>query len=762
MHKLPFVSALLLSACLPAVGQRGDRGKEQQPDIFPIDKVPPAPVLSPEEALRSFQLESGFRIELVAAEPLLEDPVAIRFDADGRLWAVELRGYMPNIDGVGEDAPVGRIVILEDTDGDGKMDSSKVFLDGLNQVRAISFVKGGLLYCEPPNLWFVERLDGDRPGDKVLVDAGYARGGNVEHKANGLVPALDNWLYSAKSDRRYRFRDGTWSVGKTEGRGQWGIAQDDYGRLFYNSNSSGLRGDSVPPSLLMRNPHFSSKDALNRGIGSNRIFSIRPNAGINRGYKPGMLDDQGRLRNFTGASGPCIYRGEQFPPEFAGNGFTPEPCGNLVKRFIVEDKGGRVGGRDAYDDRDFLASTDERFRPVSVDNGPDGCLYVVDMYRGIIQHKTYVTSYLRRHILHRDLDKPIGLGRIYRIVAEGSKPSKPPQMSKMSVEALARQLRSQNGWVRDTAQRLLVERGDPDAVAWLEKLAGDREFPKAQIHALWTLEGMGQLSSRALVAAKESSDDSKVLAAVALLAPRCDAPEAMLEVLAELAENVAPDLQLALALGLGQIDGEGALLSLAQVVESGGKDKLIRDAAISGLAGRERQFHGLLESRGADPGGVREMLAVVATKADAGDKQETHLAGGELQQFHRGKELYSRTCFACHGADGEGLVPLAPPLVKSEWVTGRAERLAHIVLNGLQGPIEVRGKRYAPPEIQPIMPGLGASPEFDDASLAAIMTYVRNAWGNSAAPVSAKQVSSARKSAKQGIYTPEELLGSKE
>ena len=125
----------------------------------------------------------------------------------------------------------------------------------------------------------------------------------------------------------------------------------------------------------------------------------------------GMLDDQGKLRNFTGASGPCIYRGDQFPDEFRGNGFTPEPCANLVKRFIIEEKDGRIGGRDAYNDHNFLASTDERFRPVSIENGPDGCLYIVDMYRGIIQHKTYVTSYLRRQILHRKLDKPIGLGR---------------------------------------------------------------------------------------------------------------------------------------------------------------------------------------------------------------------------------------------------------------------------------------------------------------------------------------------------------------
>ena len=345
MQNLPrIIAAALVLSPVTALAQRGD---EQSIDPFPLDQTPPAPVLSPEEAMAAFTVEPGFRVELVAAEPMIEDPVVLRFDARGRMWVVELRGYMPNIEGKGEDAPVGRIVILEDTDGDGKMDTSKVFLDGLNQARSIALVEGGVLYCEPPELWFVPVDKDDRPGERQLVDASYAKGGNVEHKANGLVPALDNWLYNAKSDRRYRKVGGEWTMEKTESRGQWGIAQDDFGRLFYNTNSSGLRGDSAPPSLLMRNPNFKSKNGINAGLGSNRIVSIRPNPGINRGYRKGMLDDRGYLKSFTAASGLCIYRGDAFPEDYRGDGFVPEPVANLIKRYDIEDSGARLRGSDA-------------------------------------------------------------------------------------------------------------------------------------------------------------------------------------------------------------------------------------------------------------------------------------------------------------------------------------------------------------------------------------------------------------------------------
>ena len=191
-----------------------------------------------------FTLEPGFDIKAVAAEPLLSGLVEIEFDERGRIWTLEMPGYMRDIDGSGEDIPDGKISILEDTDGDGVMDKKKVFLDELVLPRAIELIHDGLLYAEPPNLWYVT-IDNDQPGKRQLVDSTYSLGGNIEHAPNGLLYNLDNWIYSAKSDRRYRYKDGQWERDATYSKGQWGISNDDAGRLYYNNNSNPIFGLSL-------------------------------------------------------------------------------------------------------------------------------------------------------------------------------------------------------------------------------------------------------------------------------------------------------------------------------------------------------------------------------------------------------------------------------------------------------------------------------------------------------------------------------------
>jgi hypothetical protein len=197
----------------------------------------------------TFVLEDGFRVELVASEPLVEDPVALAFDPEGRMWGVEMRGFMPTIDGKGEDAPFGRVMVLEDRDGDGRVDRRTVFLDGLVLPRALALVQGGALVAHGGQLWFAADRNGDLAADgQVLVDPDYAqKGESPEHQANGLLRALDNWIYNAKSTMRYRLHAGRWSQDRVEFRGQWGLSQDDWGRLVYNYNWDHLRGDLVPP-----------------------------------------------------------------------------------------------------------------------------------------------------------------------------------------------------------------------------------------------------------------------------------------------------------------------------------------------------------------------------------------------------------------------------------------------------------------------------------------------------------------------------------
>jgi hypothetical protein len=206
----------------------------------------------------SYEIETGFELQLVAKEPLIAAPVAIDFDNHGRIWVVEMRGYMPDLSGNGEEKPVGRISILEDFDDNGVAQTSKVFLDSLVLPRALAHVYGGLLYAEPPNLWFVE-INNDKPGKKTLVDSMYAAGGYVELQPNGLMTNVDNWIYSANSTSRYQMKNGKWLREPTTFRGQWGISKDDYGRLYYNYNEAQLAGYYVLPNALMNNPYFVPK-----------------------------------------------------------------------------------------------------------------------------------------------------------------------------------------------------------------------------------------------------------------------------------------------------------------------------------------------------------------------------------------------------------------------------------------------------------------------------------------------------------------------
>jgi len=328
----------------------------------------PSPVKSPEEELNSFQIEQGFRIQLVASEPMVQDPVFITYDPDGRLWVVEMRGFMPDIDGQGEKAPVGRVSVLEDINGDGKMDVSHIFLDSLIMPRAMALVRDGILIAENRSLWLVEDLDKNLKGDnKKLIDSTYANSALPEHTDNGLWRGMDNWYYSAKSRLRYKWSGNQWIRDSTEFRGQWGICHDDEGRLYYNYNWSQLHADLVPPDYLSRNKNHTPTSGIDHGLTiDRRIYPIRPNPAVNRGYIPGTLDSTGKLLEFTAACAPLMLRSIQFPKTFQKNVFVCEPSGNLIKRNVVEESGFTLTVYDPHPGIEFLASTDERFRPVNL------------------------------------------------------------------------------------------------------------------------------------------------------------------------------------------------------------------------------------------------------------------------------------------------------------------------------------------------------------------------------------------------------------
>ena len=456
--------------------------------------IPPAPPLSVDDALKSFRLQPGFEIEVVASEPMIETPVEIEFDEAGRMFVLEMRDFMPNVDGKGEDQRNGRVTLLEDADGDGRMDKHTVFAGDLLMPRAIAVVRGGLLVAEPPVLWFFRDTDGDGKADhKEMVSNDYGSQSNPEHNANGLLWGRDNWIYSANHTVRYRFSGSGWNKESTVFRGQWGLSQDDYGRLFFNSNSDQLRADLIPSEYLSRNKNFKSAFGVNVQLAKDQsTFPVRVNPGVNRGYQKGTLKPDGTLARYTAACGPSIYRGDLFPERFHGSAFVCEPAANMVRCNLLSEKDGIITATNAFPGEEFLASSDERFRPVNSSTGPDGALYIVDMYRGVIQHRMYVTTFLRQQVLDRKLETPLNQGRIYRVVPTGGRRPQPPNLAKMNASMLVAQLSATNGWVRDTAQRLLVERRDFVAIPLLERVVTGGTFPAA-VHALWVLKGTERL-----------------------------------------------------------------------------------------------------------------------------------------------------------------------------------------------------------------------------------------------------------------------------
>ena len=657
-----------------------------------------------DKVLSTFRIAPGFKLELFAAEPMVVDPVCMAWDGNGRAWVVEMRGYMPDVSGTGETSlKVGKVIVLEDTNNDGRADKKTDYLDGLIMPRAIAMVQGGVLVAEPPNIWFCQDTDGNLKCDKKTKVASFARQGPVEHTDNGLVPCLDNWMYNAKSNKRFMFRDGKMITSTARFRGQWGICQDDYGRLYTTSNSRYLNSDWD----MYHNP----KGFANAAVRTSDINSIRPNPGINRGYKPEMLRKDGRLARITAISGPGVYRADRYPEEYAGAAFIPEPAANALTSHLFKETDKGLGTAEHklfldenFQKREFLCSTDERFRPVNVYSGPDGCIYVVDLYRGILQHKVYVTGfYLKPYILERKLEVPVGMGRIYRIVhkAKGRDKNQPRLLSASNTE-LVKTLSHPNGWWRDTAQRLLVQRNDPKSVPLLKKAVVAADNHLGRIHALWALEGINALDLATIETGLED-EHNKVQMTALVVSGRLRAT----------------------------IDQDKTIVA----VQALGKSKL-------------EQVSKLSEQM------VKRLKGEIMAKSGGAPKIKKMPKGDHGESVKRGIEVYNTLCITCHLADGKGADNLAPPLANSDWVTGSPERLIRIALHGVQGPIEVNGSRYRHPEV---MPGLGLA--LKDQQIADVLTYIRTAWGGKS-QVKEKEVKHVRATHKDRVlpWNVKELL----
>ena len=555
-----------------------------------------SPALAAEDALKTFYMPPGYHVELVASEPLIQEPVALDWDLEGRLWAVEMPGFMADIRGSNEHDPIGRVVVLEDTNSDGRMDKRTVFADGLVLARSLKVLDRGILVAEPPNVWLMRDTNGDlRVDTKERITDHYGRfEGDPQNNANGFYWGLDNRMYTAgQSNIQLRLKDDVFEVQQTLSRGEWGVSQDDGGRTYRNTNESALHVDLVQTSYYARNPNLPRTRGSYERLADdnpelNTVWPVRPNPGTNRAYQVGIDREDGSLTRFTSVCAPLVYRGDRLPADVYGNVFVAEPAANLVSRLILSDDGTMIRARKAYDRGEFLASTDERFRPVFLTNAPDGTLYIADMYRGIIEHRISVTEYLRDQISSRKLDRPTSYGRIYRVVHDSTRRDTANPFARASSGQLVDALAHPNGWRRDTAQRLLVERGARSEVPNLTKLATAAADWRTRLHALWILDGLDAIQPATVMAALQDGNRDVRVSAIRL-AERWlgENGHPIQAALLKRLDDSDWAVHQQLAASIGALPAGARESAALEVLDRYANDPVVMDAAMSGLRGSE-------------------------------------------------------------------------------------------------------------------------------------------------------------------------------
>lgn len=672
---------------------------------------PQVPYLTPEEFLKTVELPDGYSLELVLSEPQIKEPVAIAFDPDGAMYLAEMRTYMQDVDGTDEITPRSVVSKHVSSKGDGKFDRHSVYLENVLLPRMILPLDDRILLGITNTLDLTVHRDRDRDGradESKLWFAGGPRGGNMEHQPSGLVWGLDNWIYTTYNAFRLRWNGegGAPLKEPTPGNGgQWGLAQDNYGKMWW-SNAGGEKGfwNYQLPIVY---------GAVNVPSQKEKDFDVTwPLAGV-RDFQggPGKSREDGTLNHFTGCAGQTIFRGDRLPAELIGNAFLPEPVGRLIRRAVVTEKDGVTVLSNPHPRSEFLRSTDLCFRPLNMTTGPDGCLYIVDMYRGIIQEGNWVRegSYLRKVVLQHGFQNNVGRGRVWRLVHRDFKPGPQPRMLQETPAEWVKHLAHPNGWWRDTAQRLLIVKGDRSVVPALVEMFRTHPDHLARIHALWTLEGLGALTPELARAGMKDADPRIRVQSIRASESLLKAGDASLA--ADIrAAGEDPDARVKL-----QSVASAKLHKLPQW-----KEDAVRHLITSGSAGLKELGGALLET---------------------GPTLSRSFAPAERKQLERGRVIYQETCFACHGPDGHGTPiagatgkTLAPPLAGSRTVR-QGDAMLRVLLHGLEG--EIDGKTY---ESQMIPQGNNS-----DAWLADITSYVRNAFGNTGDFVSAKEVAALRK-----------------
>ncbi|GAB3987181.1 hypothetical protein GCM10028807_06450 [Spirosoma daeguense] len=692
------------------------------------DTNPPVEPLSPEVSIKKIQLPPGYHVELVASEPMVQEPVAIAWDGNGRMYVAEMNTYMKDANATGEYEPTSRIKLLEDTDGDGKMDKSTIFVDSLVLPRTILPVGDQLLVgiTNVQHIWSYRDTNGDGKADekKIVFRNEVMDSRNLEHQNGGFLWNVDNWIYPSRDNLRYKYKNGKLIADTLVDNmiGQWGMTTDNYGRLFYSEAGPGL-----PAVQIQQNPAYG---ALNFADQYSADFT-KPWPIIGtvdaQGGREDLRPEDNTLKKYTAGCGQSIFRGDRLPADMLGDYFIPEPVGRIIKRGKVINRDGKIYIEDAYKEKDWLASADMNFRPINTYTGPDGCFYVVDMYHGIIQESEWTKpgSYLGKVIQEKGLYKNRGMGRIYRIVHDDFKrDDRKPNMLNESSSQLVMYLDHPNGWWRDNAQLLLIIRNDQSVVPTLKQIAlGEKATlakspsPLARIHALWTLEGVDAIDKPTLFKAFTDSDPQVRKAAVWISEAFLKKKDAeVIEKLAPLMNDPSPDVRIQLALSLRSNKTPRTTELVKALLANNPKNELMQFS-----------FTTFTESQ--------KML-------EAERERTRNLSPADRALVTNGATIFKQLCATCHGPDGKGVkvagstqMP-APPLVGSPRVRGDKTLVIQLLLNGMKGPID--GKTYTD-----LMPAMGSN---DDKWIASVLSYIRNSseLGNHASVVTAKEVAEVR------------------
>jgi putative membrane-bound dehydrogenase-like protein len=616
----------------------------------------------PGEAQRTFKTKPGLVVELVASEPLVQSPVAIDWGADGRLWVCEMFDYPTGLDGNWK--PGGRIKVLSDSDGDGRHDKGVVFLDGLPFPTGVTAYRKGALICAAPDILYAEDTNGDGRADKVeKLFSGFATD-NYQARVNSLTPGLDGWFYGANGllggtitggkngpvalgNRDFRFRVETREFEAAGGYTQQGRVRDDFGRWFGSENGTPLWQFPLADHYLARNPKaVAPASRVNLTPGGGRCFPIAQQLPrYNDGHTAGR---------YTAACGVCIYRDDALGDGFRGNAFVCEPAHNLVSRFVLSGEGPVLSAKRADDEREseFLASTDVWFRPVQARTGPDGALYVVDMYRFLIEHPRWVPA---DRLAQTDTRAGAEMGRIWRVVRSGAaKPGVPRDLTKRIPAELAAALDSPNGTERDRSQ-LAIEAAEPpsrESMAVLSKLAAGAEMPEVRIHALSTLDILEQLDAKSVeLASKDKHPRVREQAA------RLSEGRAMSEAVLPLADDADHGVRFQAALTLGGMDDPKAAAALSRIAARDGGNPWFRAALSSGRHAVALPEPGGVPAKKVDEAEMKKLVVqllagATGNRADALKKFAPALALDAAAW--RGGMVFSRACATCHKLDSAG------------------------------------------------------------------------------------------------------------